>query len=76
MSPTRQDSQYPCPKFDVTALLYNIYQAYILKQRSIGAASEMHIFPAKAGANTHCTGPHAAPHNAKFLVIFNGLGKI
>jgi len=40
----------PLPQIDITALLYNIYNAYILKQRSIGATSEMHLFPAKVGA--------------------------
>jgi len=27
--PTRRHSQYPCPKFDIAALLNNIYSAYI-----------------------------------------------
>jgi hypothetical protein len=34
----------------------NIYNAYILKQRSIGATSEMHPFPAKVGAK-YAAGP-------------------
>ena len=33
-----------------------IYNAYILKQRSIGATSEMHLFPAKVGAK-YAVGP-------------------
>jgi hypothetical protein len=39
--PTRWLSQYPCPQTDLAAVLCNIYNAYILEQRSIGAISEM-----------------------------------
>jgi hypothetical protein len=54
--PTRWCSQYPCPKFDIAALLYDINNAYILKQRSIGASSEIYVFPAKVGA-IYAAGP-------------------
>jgi len=54
-----QALQYPCPKFDIAALLYNIYNAYILKQRSIGATSDVHLFPARVG----CKNTHQAPQN-------------
>jgi len=43
--PTCRLSQYPCPKFNLAALLCNIYTAYILKHRSIGATSDIHLFP-------------------------------
>jgi len=46
----RRHSQHPCPKLGIAAWLYNIYNAYILKQRSIGATSETHLLPAKVGA--------------------------
>jgi hypothetical protein len=52
--------QYPCPKFDISALLINIYYAYVLKQRSIGATSKMHLFPAKVGAK-YAAGPTEPP---------------
>jgi hypothetical protein len=55
----------PCPKFDLAALLYNIYNAYILKQRSIGATSEMHLFPAKVGAK-YAPGPTQPPRMPNF----------
>jgi hypothetical protein len=38
----------------------DIYNAYILKQRSIGANSEMYFFPAKVGAN-YAPGPTQPP---------------
>jgi len=63
--PTRRHSQYPCPKFDIAALLDNIYNAYILKQRLIGAISEMHLSPAKVGAK-YAAGPTQAPRMPKF----------
>jgi hypothetical protein len=58
-------SQYPCPKFDIAALLYDIYNAYILKQRSIGATSEMYLFPAKEGAK-YAAGPTKLPKMPNF----------
>ena len=39
--------------------------AYILKQRSIGATSEMHLFPAKVGAK-YAPGPTKPPRMQKF----------
>ena len=62
---TRQRSQYPCPKFDITALVYNIYNAYILKKRPIGATSDMHLFPAKVGAK-YAAGPTEPPRMPNF----------
>jgi hypothetical protein len=61
----RWHSQYPCPKFDIAALLYDIYYAYILKQRSIEASSEMHLFPAKVGAK-YAAGPTHPPRMPYF----------
>ena len=58
-------SQYPCPKFDLAALLYNIYNAYIVKQRSIRATLEMHLFPAKVGAK-YALGPTQPPRMPNF----------
>jgi hypothetical protein len=49
----------PAP-IDIAALLYNIYNACILKQRSIRATLEMHIFPAKVGAK-YALGPRSPP---------------
>ena len=54
--PTRRHSQYPCPKYDIAVLLYNIFNACMLKQRLIGANSEMHLFPAKVGVK-YAPGP-------------------
>jgi hypothetical protein len=51
---------------------YNIYNAYILKQRSIGATSEMHLFPAEVGAK-YAAGPTEPPQNAKFPANVNDL---
>jgi hypothetical protein len=53
---TRRLSQYPCPKLDLAALLYSIYNAYILEERLIGASSKMYLFPAKVGAK-YAPGP-------------------
>ena len=53
LPPTHRHSQYPCPEFDTAALLHNIWKACILKQRLIGASSEMHLFPAKVGEKGH-----------------------
>ena len=41
------------------------YNAYILKQRSIGATSEKHFFPAKVGAK-YAAGPTEPPRTPKF----------
>jgi len=57
---THWHSQYPCPRSDIAALLYDIYNADILKQRLIGASSEMHLFPAKVGAY-YAPGPTQPP---------------
>ena len=46
-------SAFPVPLLQIRLAAYvtfNIYNAYILKQRSIRATSEMHLFPAKVGA--------------------------
>ena len=75
---TRRQSQHPCPKFDIAALLYDIYNACILKQRSNGASSEMHLFPAKVGANYAPRSPqecrisskcHWFRYNSKYLAF-------
>jgi hypothetical protein len=42
-----------------------MYDAYILKHRSIGATSEMHLFPAKVGAK-NAAGPTEPPRMPKF----------
>jgi hypothetical protein len=46
-------------------LLYDINDAYILKQGLIGASLEMHLFPAKVGAN-YAPGPTQAPRMPNF----------
>ena len=51
--PTRRHFQYPCPKFEFTALLYNIYNAYILKQRSMGQLQKCTFSLPKWVQNTH-----------------------
>jgi hypothetical protein len=58
----------PCPKLDIAALLYNTYNAYILKQRLIGPTSEMHRFPANVGAKCakYAPGPTESPRMPKF----------
>jgi len=71
---TCRHSQYPCPKFDIAALLYNIYNANILKQRSIGATLEMHLFPAKVCAKyakyaNYAPGPTEPPRMPNFKKI-------
>jgi hypothetical protein len=58
--PTHWHSQYPCPKFDIAALFYDIYNAYILKQRLIGVSSVFNVFPAKVGAK-FAKGPTEPP---------------
>jgi len=65
----------PCPKFDLAALLYNMYNAYILKQRSIGASSINVPFPCQSGCKLR-TGPHTAPQDAEFPANVNGLNFI
>jgi len=82
---TRRHSQYPCPKSDIAALLCNIYNAYILKQRSIGATSEMLHFLVKVGAK-YAAGPTEPPEcqvsskcqwlrcNIKYLAFRWGIG--
>jgi len=44
---------------------YNIYDAYILKQRSIRTTLEMHLFPAKLGAK-YVPGPTEPPRMPNF----------
>jgi len=85
--PTRRLSQYPCPKFDLAALLYNIYNAYILKQRLIRATSEMHFSLPKWVQITH-RAPHSPPecrnsrkcqwfrYNIKYLAFRWGKGGV
>jgi hypothetical protein len=46
-------------------MLYDIYKAYILKQRLIGATSEMYLFPAKVGAK-YAPGPTQPPRMSNF----------
>ena len=69
--PIRRHSQYPCPRFDIAALLNENYTVYILKQRSIGASSEMYLFPAKVGAK-YAPGPTQPPKMPNLQQI-NGL---
>ena len=52
-------SSTPAPNSTSSIVIY-IYNAYILKQRSIGATSEMHLSPAKAGAK-YVPGPTEPP---------------
>jgi hypothetical protein len=47
-----------------------MYNAYILKQRPIGASSGLHLFPAAQWVQT---GPHTAPQNVKFPANVNSL---
>jgi len=42
-----------------------MYNAYILKQRSIRATSEIHLFPAKVGAK-YAAGPIEPPRMPNF----------
>jgi len=73
---TRRHSQYPCPKFDIAALLYNIYNANILKQRSIGETSKMHLFPAMPKWVQNMQNTHRAPQNppgCQILKRYHGL---
>ena len=65
---TRRLSQYPCPIFDLAALVYNIYDAYILKQRSIGATLEMHLFPAKFPAKLWSGTDHPWQRNPELKI--------
>jgi hypothetical protein len=67
--PIPRHSQYPCPKFDIAALLNDICNAYILKQRSIGASSD--LYPCQWVQIR--TRPHTAPQNAEFPANVNGL---
>ena len=66
--PTRRLSQYRCPKLDLAALLNNIYNAYILKQSSIGATSESTFSLPKWVQKSHW-----APQNAECPANVNGL---
>jgi hypothetical protein len=63
--PTHRLSQYPCLKFDIAALLDEIYNAYILKQRLIEASSEMYLSLAKVGAK-YAAGPTQPPRMLNF----------
>jgi hypothetical protein len=49
----------------VTYIMLISYNAYILKQRSIGATSEKHFFPAKVGAK-YAAGPTEPPRMPNF----------
>ena len=63
--PTRRHFQYPCPKFEFTALLYNIYNAYILKQRSMGQLQKCTFYLSKWVQITH-RAPHSLPECLNF----------
>ena len=61
---------FPVPLSQIwpAALLYNIYNAYLLKQSSIRVTSEMHFFPAKVGAK-YALDPTQPPRTPNFQQI-------
>jgi len=69
---TRWHSQYPCARFDIAALLSDIYNAYILQQEVDRGKFRIVPFPCQRGCKIR-TGPHTAPQNAEFPANVNGL---